>query len=45
MLDVWLAQMDQLADGRQPAIPEMAPALLEAHNVVRLLWTELERRL
>jgi len=44
-LDSYLAQMDILASGRQPAIPEMAPAMMEAHNIVRRLWVQLRLHL
>lgn len=44
-LDAYLAQMDELASGRQPAIPEAIPLMLEAHNIVRELWRDLERKL
>ena len=44
-LDVYLYDMDQLHNGRQPAITEIAPVLLAAHENVRQLWQALRREL
>ena len=44
-LDQYLYDMDQLHAGRQPAIPAIAPVLIQAHEQVRQLWQALRREL
>lgn len=44
-LDEYLYEMDQLHGGRQPAITDMAPTLIEGHEVIRKLWTALLNQL
>lgn len=44
-LDQYLYDMGILADGRQPAIDEIAPTLLQIHETVRDLWKALRRQL
>ena len=44
-LDEYLFEMDQLHGGRQPAITQMAPTLIEGHEVLRSLWRQLKSQL
>jgi len=44
-LDEYLFEMDQLHEGRQPAITNMAPVLLEGHEQLRQLWVALKKQL
>jgi len=44
-LDEYLFEMDQLHKGRQPAITQMAPTLIEGHEVLRSLWRQLKSQL
>jgi hypothetical protein len=44
-LDQNLMRMDLLADGRQPAITEIKSTLIEGHEALRVLWTELYNQL
>jgi len=44
-LDEYLYEMDQLHGGRQPAITQMAPTLIEGHEVLRSLWRQLKSQL
>jgi hypothetical protein len=44
-LDLYLMDMSELAAGRQPAITELAPTLIQGHQVVRHLWQQLKEQL
>ena len=44
-LDEYLFEMNQLHGGRQPAITQMAPTLVEGHEVLRNLWRKLKSQL
>ena len=44
-LDEYLYEMDQLHKGRQPAITQMAPSLIDGHEVIRQLWKYLKSQL
>jgi len=45
VLDMRLYQMELLAADRQPAPSDMKAAIIEAHEIVRILWRELKSRL
>ncbi len=45
LLDEILYNMEALSDGRQPAITEMSPVLLQGSEAVRQLWTILKDQL
>jgi len=44
-LDIYLMDMAELAGGRQPAITEMMPVLIEGHQQLRTLWKALREQL
>ena len=44
-LDLYLMDMAELAAGRQPAITEMLPILIEGHQQLRSLWKALQVQL
>jgi len=44
-LDEILYDMAGRAGGRQPAIDEMAPMMIEGHEAIRSLWIALRSRL
>jgi hypothetical protein len=44
-LDEYLMEMDNLHEGRQPAITTMAPILVEGHEQIRKLWKALKSQL
>lgn len=44
-LDYILVDMAERAGGRQPAIDEMAPIIVEGHDQLRRLWQALRSRL
>jgi len=44
-LDEYLVEMHEMHQGRQPAIEELGPILLEGHEQIRKLWTALLNQL
>lgn len=44
-LDIALYEMSELAAGRQPAITELAPLLIELHEQLRMVWKQLQGKL
>ena len=44
-LDITLYEMSELHGGRQPAITELVPTLIEGHEQLRRLWSALLNRL
>jgi hypothetical protein len=44
-LDIYLMDMAELAAGRQPAITELMPTLVQGHQVIRQLWHQLKEQL
>jgi len=44
-LDVYLMEMDLVADGRQPAILEAKQMLVKGHDALRTLWQALRQSL
>lgn len=44
-LDFILVDMKERSHGLQPAIDELAPAIVQAHDLLRDLWKELRSRL
>jgi len=44
-MDEYLYEMAMMHQGRQPAIDEYAPILLEGHEQLRSLWKALLKRL
>ena len=44
-LDTRLQVMDELHEGRQPALTAMAPMLVDGHEAIRALWRALKAEL
>lgn len=44
-LDEYLVEMHEMHQGRQPAIEELGPILLEGHEQCRRLWRALRKQL
>ena len=44
-LDAILFHMATIAGGRQPAIEQVTPGLLEAHDMIRAAWRQLRKQL
>lgn len=44
-LDIYIMDMAELAAGRQPAITELMPTLVQGHQVIRQLWHQLKEQL
>jgi len=44
-MDLYLMDMELIADGRQPAIIQMKRNLLLGHDQLRVLWTTLKSQL
>lgn len=44
-LDEYLVEMHEMHQGRQPAIEEIGPVLIEGHEQIRRLWKALRKQL
>jgi len=44
-LDINVAKMVELAEGRSDPVTEMAPILIDGHDTLRRLWTALREQL